>query len=86
MAWECSSHQGPVRDAAAQSPNRQICLDFQLSPTILKTRCKGQHRVTVANSDFKSGHKTETLSMFFAFFPTLAAHLILTLRFQFPES
>lgn len=42
--------------------------------------------VTIANSDFKSCRKTETLSMFFTFFPTLAAHLILTLWVQFPES
>lgn len=50
-----------------------------------RERAAGADRVSVANSDFKSGHKAETLNMFSAFFPTLATHLILSLRFQFPE-
>lgn len=61
------------------------CLDFQL-PDVTENTLLSPHWVSTANSNFKSGYKTETLNMFFAFFPTLATHLILTLRFQFPGS
>lgn len=80
--------QGPSRGgrgiscSEASQPSR---LDFQ-SPDVTENALLRPHWVSTANSDFKSGYKTETLNMFFAFFPTLATHLILTLRFQFPGS
>lgn len=51
-----------------------------------ESRPRSPRRVTAANPDFKSGHKAKPPNMLSAFFATLATHLILTLRFQFPES
>lgn len=80
-----SSPLGPARDQLLRGLKAKVVWTFNY-PDKTENTLPRQHWVTIANSDFKSGHKTETLNMFFAFFPTLATHLILTLRFQFPES
>lgn len=59
---------------------------LSLTPAILEALLMRWRWVTVANSDFESSRKTETLSMLSASPPALAAHPIPALRSQFPES
>lgn len=77
--------RGPMRDPLLAAPTAKFVWTFNHPDSSGNTSDEAGW-VTIADSDFKRGRKTETLRMLSAFFPTLAAHLILTLRFQFPES